>query len=371
MKNQLEIINPQDFRIDVKQAGELTNNLTQIKKEREVLENQYSEIIKLDIENIETSKKARELRLLIQKNRTTGINNWHKTTKDFFLKGGQFVDAIKRMEVAVNERMESQLQEIEKYQEIKEQKRLDLLETKRLDLLEPYKEFVPFGANIRNISDDDFTKLLNGAKLQFNANIEAERKAEAERLEIERLNKLEQTRKFEIAPYTQFISESPLLREMNENDYLLFLNSLKDAKKNYEIEQEKIRLENEKLKAEAEAKAKALELERKEQMEREAKLKAEAEANLKAEREAKAKLEAELKAKKDAEIKAENERKEAELKAKAEAEAKAKAPIKKQLSIWVDGFSIAEINVENEKKALIKEKFEGFKKWAKNEIENL
>ena len=49
----------------------------------------------------------------------------------------------------------------------------------------------------------------------------------------------------------------------------------------------------------------------------------------------------------------------------------AKAPIKKQLSIWVDGFLIAEINVENEKKALIKEKFEAFKKWAKNEIESI
>ncbi len=92
---------------------------------------------------------------------------------------------------------------------------------------------------------------------------------------------------------------------------------------------------------------------------------------LKTLQEEKAKLEAELQAKNDAEIKAENERKQAELKAKAEAEKNAKAPIKKQLSIWVDGFSIAEINVDNEKKALIKEKFEAFKKWAKNEIESI
>jgi hypothetical protein len=34
-------------------------------------------------------------------------------------------------------------------------------------------------------------------------------------------------------------------------------------------------------------------------------------------------------------------------------------------------FENAEINVENEKKALIKEKFEAFKKWAKNEIESI
>ena len=80
---------------------------------------------------------------------------------------------------------------------------------------------------------------------------------------------------------------------------------------------------------------------------------------------------AELQAKKDAEIKVENERKQVELKAKAEAEKNAKAPIKKQLSIWVDSFSISEINIENDKKALIKEKFEAFKKWAKNEIESI
>ena len=80
---------------------------------------------------------------------------------------------------------------------------------------------------------------------------------------------------------------------------------------------------------------------------------------------------AELQAKKDAEIKVENERKQVGLKAKAEAEKNAKAPIKKQLSIWVDSFSISEINIENDKKALIKEKFEAFKKWAKNEIESI
>jgi len=39
--------------------------------------------------------------------------------------------------------------------------------------------------------------------------------------------------------------------------------------------------------------------------------------------------------------------------------------------LWVDSFFIAEINIENEKKELIKQKFEAFKKWAKNEIENI
>ena len=100
-------------------------------------------------------------------------------------------------------------------------------------------------------------------------------------------------------------------------------------------------------------------------------IEAENKALLKAEQEKKAKLEAELKAKLEAEQKAETERKQAEAKAKIEAEKLQKAPLKKQLTIWVESFSIAEINIENEKKTLIKEKFEAFKKWAKNEIENI
>ena len=101
-------------------------------------------------------------------------------------------------------------------------------------------------------------------------------------------------------------------------------------KKEYDKEQEKIRLENEKLKSE-------------------------------------------LKAKKEAEIKAENERKEAEEKARKEAEKLAKAPVKKQLSVWVDSFEINRtyIDTNNATAKDIISKFEAFKNWAKKEIENL
>src|SRR5690625_916450 len=119
------VIKPQDFGIETKQAKELMSNLPQIKEEREVLEKQYKNVIKLEIENPDSWKKARELRLLKQKNRTQGINTWHKNAKDYFLKGGQFVDAIKRKEASVNERMESQLLEIEKYEEIKRKQEIE------------------------------------------------------------------------------------------------------------------------------------------------------------------------------------------------------------------------------------------------------
>ena len=211
----------------------------------------------------------------------------------------------------------------------------ELRTQKRINEVSKYAEInrIEFEA----MSNESFDSFLSGLKSTYEAKIEAERKAEEERIAKEKA----------------------------------------DAEA-----REQQRLENERLKAEAEKREKEIEVERKaneQKLEEErAKSKAEADrieaenkAKLKAEQEAKAKLEAELQAKKDAEIKSENECKQAELKAKIEAEKNAKAPIKKQLSIWVDGFSIAEINVENEKKALIKEKFEAFKKWAKNEIESI
>lgn len=325
MKNEVSV-NPKEFGIEEKQAGEMLGNLPQIKIERVVLETQFDEIIKMDIESVETSKKARELRLLIQKNRTQGLNVWHKTTKDYFLKGGQFVDAIKRVETAINERMETALEEIEKHQEIKEQKRLDELEQQRLSKLELYKEFVPFGVSVRNVSDEDFEKILTGAKMQHEAKKEAELKAEQQRLEAERFEK-------------------------------------------ERLEQQ--RLENERLKKEAEEKEKALEKERKEAEAERKRIEAEANARLEAERKEREKIEAELKAKIEADKKAEQQRLAEQEQQRKEAEKLAKAPIKKQLQTWVDSFNVSNAPIENELSKDILEKFNAFKTWASKQIESL
>ena len=346
MENTL-IINPTEYGIETSKANELIGNLPQIKAERQVLEAQYNEVVLLDIEEPATSKKAKELRLKIKDNRTKGINIWHATTKEFFLKGGQFVDAIKRKEIAVNERMEENLESIEKYAENREKERKSKLNAERVELLEPFNAFVPMGLNFGEISDEEFAKIFNGAKLQFEQQQKEEQEAEEKRIA--------------------------------------------DAKAEAErIEAQ--RVENELLKAEADKREKEIEAERKkqadilakqkaeadkiakEEAEKQAKIQAEKDAELKAERDAKAKLEAELQAKKDADEKAENDRKFAEENAKKEAQKLAKAPIKEQLNKWVDNFSIELPNSEllnNEKALLIKSKFDAFKKWSLAEIESM
>lgn len=310
-----QLIKPEEFGLEKTKATELMGNLPQIKAEREILTSQYEEIIKLDIEDPITVKKARELRLLIQKNRTQGINVWHKNAKDFFLKGGQFVDAIKRLEISVNENMEEVLESIEKNAERKEAERKEKLKQERLLIIEPYSEFVPLGINLGEIKEEEFTKILNGAKLQFDLKIEQEEKAEEERI----------------------------LNEKAEAD-----------------ERERIKIENARLKAEAEAKEKQLAEER-----------AKAEAILKVEREAKEKLENELRAKKEAEEKVEEERILNEEKRRKEAEKLAKAPIKKQLSVWVNSFQLPIIDLENETSKEIINKFDSFKNWAQKNVDNL
>jgi colicin import membrane protein len=333
---ELITIEAKQYGIEETKANELIGNLPQIQSERTVLQEQYNEVIKLDIEEANTSKIAKELRLKIVKNRTQGIGVWHKTTKDFFLKGGQFVDAIKRKEEAVNIQMEETLEQIEKYAENKEKERLSLLQSERLELIAPYLENT-FGLDLAIMSDEMFENFLLGSKSKYEAKIEAER-LEAERIESERLAEIER--------------------------------------------QKAIEIENAKLKAEAEAKEKAIAEERKAQAEKEAKLKAEADAILKAEQEKQAKERAEAEAKLKAEREA-KEKLEAEIKAKADAEAKAKAdaqkeaeklakaPIKKQLAAWVNSFELPSTNVDNETSKQIFEKFEAFKKWSQTQIDNL
>ena len=343
-------VNPEEYGIEAKKASELTGNLPQIKSERDILSQRYEEVVKMDIENPETAKIARELRLKIRDNRTKGIDVWHKTTKDFFLKGGQFVDAIKRVEIAVNQRMEENLESIEKYFENKEKERKAKLNEERLSILEPYSEFVPFGINFGEISEEEFTKILNGSKLQVEAKLEEERKVEEERLRIEKITKLHYERKEQLLPLWQFLDDTTInFGELSE-ELFASIKSVANAKKvDYEAEQERIRVENEKLAAE----------------------KAELEAKAKKEREEKAALEAELQAKKEAEAKALKELAEKAEKERIEVEKLAKAPIKKQMSAWVNSFELPTTKIQNEKVDLIKQKFEAFKNWSLKEIEGL
>lgn len=189
----MDLIRSEEYGIDKKQAEELIGNLPQIKEERSSLESQYNEIIKLDIDNEETVTRARDLRLLIQKNRTKGINVWHKTTKDFFLKGGQFVDAIKRKEIAVNERMESDLEAIEKHAEIQERKKTMAIQSERESVISAYMDDA-HERNLGEMDEDVWAAYFSAKKKDYEDLMQTLKKAEEERLKREAEEKIERER---------------------------------------------------------------------------------------------------------------------------------------------------------------------------------
>lgn len=255
MSNEIVKVEASDYGIEKSKVNELMGNLPQIVKERSVLEKQFDQVIKLDIKNNETAKQAHDLRLLIQKNRTKGVNVWHKTSKDYFLKGGQFIDAIKRREIAVNERMENDLLEIEKYQERKEEERIQKIREERFLELTKY-ERTAGGIDVGLMDDDIWSLYLSGVKTSYDLRKKAEKEAEAERIENERLDKLEKDRAIELAPYRDFNKSEDDIRNMPEQDYQIKLSSIKEVKKEYDLAQEKVRIENERLKKEAKKKEK-------------------------------------------------------------------------------------------------------------------
>lgn len=132
------------------------------------------------------------------------------------------------------------------------------------------------------------------------------------------------------------------IENMSDESFTTFLETVKANHEKKVQEQERIRKEEE-----AE-KAKHLEIIAEQAKENE---------RLKKELEAKTKLEEEEKA--------------ANEKAKKDAEKLAKAPIKKQLNVWIESFTAPEISISNEKTKSILEKFEGFKQWAKREVEGM
>ena len=364
------------FGIEPKKAEAIRSGLATTLAEREALKDAYIDVIKLEI-SPETISIFKELRLKIVKNRTQGIEKWHKNEKAFYLAGGKFVDAIKNKEIAVNQGMEENLLDAEKFYERQEAEKKAAINKERIEKIRPYVEDV-IGLDFSEMNDYDFEDFVLGKKIRFENEAKAKLEAEEKEAEDKRLNELAYERQMQIAPYAQFLNSDVLLREMSDEDYKELFFNLQAAKIEFDKVQEKIRLENERLKKEAEAKEKELQKERAEakakqdaielkaklEANKQAELQAQKDAEIKKEREAREKLEADLKAKQDAELKAEQE-------AKKEAEKLAKAPIKKQLSVWVDSFELPYTNINNEVSQEIKAKFEAFKKWSLTQVNNL
>lgn len=323
---EVTIIDPKEFGIEEKQAESIVSKLNQIVFERVELFEEYEKVVELDAETT-SSEVFKKLRLSISNNRTKQLEPARKADKELFLRGGQFVDARYNREITENQRREAVLLEKEKHNEnLQKQKAKDLNDA-RIERLRPYGDFELM--NFAEFSEEDFDDYLLGKKTRFE-NAQKEAEAEALRIEAEKLEAIETNRRqLAIAPYLQFSNTfSCEISELSLEEFEVLLSECQQAKIEFDKKQAEIEKENDRLRKEAEVIAK------------------------------------ELQDKKDAELKAENDRlaKEKEL---------AKAPIKKQLEVWVNDFQLPECTVYNATSKEITEKFEAFKKWSINQINNL
>jgi hypothetical protein len=232
-------------------------------------------LVVTDATQLTEMKQAREGRLALRAIRLEA-DKTRKALKEDSLRYGKAVQGIYNVIEALIVPIEEHLEKQEKFAEIAEANRKEALHNERVALLQPYGvEYAAY--DLRNMSAEAFTQLLDGSRLAHENKL-----AEAARIEEEKIAALK-------------------------------------------AEQERIeaqRLENERLKKEAEAQQIQL-----------AKERAEAEAKIKAEREEAARL-AKIEADKQAAIlkaeREEREKVEAELKAKQQAEADQKAAEEKQ-----------------------------------------
>jgi len=189
--NEIIVINPQEFGLEKTEAQKIEAVFTPMLEKMVELEKEYNTVITLPLEQ-ETLKKARELRLKYVKVRS-GTADIHKTAKAYYLAGGRFVDAWKNAQNFSALGKEEELEKIEKHFELIEQAKKEKLNEERQKQLAQYVSDVKL-YNLKEMSDAGFNELLASSKVAFEARLEAERKAEEERLRAEEENRKEQER---------------------------------------------------------------------------------------------------------------------------------------------------------------------------------
>ncbi len=199
-------------------------------------------------------KQARELRLKLVKVRTKGINEKHKELKADSLKYSNLLDEIKRTATSEIESVEAFLETQEKFAETKEAERKAAMKLEREALLKPFEVDTLYW-DLATMPEENFQKLLKDSELAFNARVAEAKRLEDERIENERKARVFRERHFEITPYLHFATEDEIITlDTTNEEYESVLNLLLERKKEYDAEQERIRVENERLKAEAEKK---------------------------------------------------------------------------------------------------------------------
>jgi hypothetical protein len=223
MSTEIVKIDPREFGLTDQTAKNIKDQFLPMLTKMEELEEEFNEIVSLPIEDKETQNRAKELRNRYVKIRT-GTDKIHKTQKEFYLKGGKFVDGWKNAQRLASHSKEERLKEIEEYEIRLEAERVQKLNEDRLVKVAAYVDDTQ-GLELGSMPQDVFDAYLAGKKRMFAERQEAE--AEAKRLEDVRLKALEISRQRTIKAskfprFWELLGSQPI-EELKEEDFQAIL----------------------------------------------------------------------------------------------------------------------------------------------------
>jgi len=331
--------------VDKSKAKQIKATFDPMVEMLESFESAYNDII-LESEEVITDdlmQRAKRLRLDIAKIRIES-DKTRKELKEEYLRAGNAVQGTYNIIKWAVQDKENKLKEIEEHFDRLEEERLIKLQSERVVELSKYVDDAE-ERDLASMDDDVWSAYLGSKKQAHEDRIKAEKKAEEERIAKEKAEAEERER--------IRLENERLKKEAEERERLAKIEAEKRAK-----EEAKIKAQQE---AERKEHEEAL---RKEREERE---RIEAEARAKQE-----KIEAELKAKKEAELKAQQEEENRKREEEKLAKKKALAPEVERLNEWVDAFEVPVLLGEETKKSKeIESKFKAFKVWAKKEVDKM
>ncbi len=279
--------------------------------------------------------------------------------KSILLLETRFIDALYNTVNGAARLTQSEAKEIEEHFERLEAERKAKMQNDREIEVQPFLMENEMHPDYSAMSEDAWTAYMTGKKAIHQMKLDAEAKAESERVAKEKAEAE--------AREAQRIENERLRAEAIAREKELAEEREKQAKIQQEAEAKQAAIQkaaDEKL-AEERKKAKA-EADR---------IQAEQDAKLKAEREQREKAEKELADKQESERKARAEKDKADADRVAAEKKAAKAPDKKKIIAAIDALSLAELQLKDPDAqaayAVIFNKFENFKIWAKEQTTNL
>ncbi len=244
-------INASEYGLEESKAKEIKKVFTPMLDKMESLEKDYNSIIKLEMSE-DTCLKAKNLRLQYVKVRT-GTAKIHKELKQFYLQGGRFVDGLKNAQIMASQGIEESLTKIENhYANLEKERIIQLQERREKDLQKFEVDYIPL--DLGEMGSTVWENYLIGVRVNYKTRIDAEKKAEQQRIDEDRINKLKNLRYNAIIDFYQWWTDglkNTNLGELKESEFKNIRKILIQEKSDYDEKQAEIRLTNQRLEAEA------------------------------------------------------------------------------------------------------------------------